>query len=475
MKRENRFDIMMKVNTVIEGELMNIVIVGCGKVGQKIAEKLSNENEYNITVVDLRHSVVDEMVNRYDAMGVVGDCINAEILEEAGVKSTDILIAVTGSDELNFMTCLLAKKMGDCQTIARIRKPEYRRSINLFKDDLGLAMVINSDVAAAHEIARVLKFPTAIQIDTFAKGRVEILKFRVPENSVLCDLKLSEMSGKLNCEVLVCGVEREGQVYIPGGDFVIKSGDLVSIVATYHNCASFFKKTGIKSNRIKDTIIIGGGVTGYYLADLLIQSGISVKIIEQKKERCEELAYLLPKATVICGDGTDNSLLLEEGIEYADSVVALTNIDEENILLSLFARSKTKGKLITKINRIAYDEVIKKLDLDTIVYPKDITAENVLKFVRATNNSIGSSNIQTMHFILDGKAEALEFKIGESSSVTGKPLETLNISKGILVACINRNGKVIIPKGPDRIEVGDSVIIVTTRGALKDINDILEG
>ena len=262
---------------------MNIVIVGCGKVGQKIAEKLSNENEYNITVVDLRHSVVDGMVNRYDAMGVVGDCINAEILEEAGVKSTDILIAVTGNDELNFMTCLLAKKMGNCQTIARIRKPEYRRSINLFKDDLGLAMVINSDVAAAHEIARVLKFPTAIQIDTFAKGRVEILKFKVPENSVLCDLKLSEMGEKLNFEVLVCGVEREGQVHIPGGNFVIKSGDLVSIVATYHNCASFFKKIGIKSNRIKDTIIIGGGVTGYYLADLLIQSGISVKIIEQKK------------------------------------------------------------------------------------------------------------------------------------------------------------------------------------------------
>ncbi|MBQ2889882.1 MAG: NAD-binding protein, partial [Clostridia bacterium] len=209
--------------------------------------------------------------------------------------------------------------------------------------------------------------------------------------------------------------------------------------------------------------------------DLLIQSGISVKIIEQKKERCEELAYLLPKATVICGDGTDNSLLLEEGIEYADSVVALTNIDEENILLSLFARSKTKGKLITKINRIAYDEVIKKLDLDTIVYPKNITAENILKFVRATNNSLGSSNIQTMHFILDGKAEALEFKIGESSKVTGKPLETLNISKGILVACINRNGKIIIPKGSDKIEVGDSVVIVTTRGALKDINDILEG
>lgn len=454
---------------------MNIIIVGCGKVGQKIAEKLSVENEYNITVVDLRQSVVNEIVNRYDAMGIVGDCIDAAVLEEAGVKNSDILIAVTGSDELNFMTCLLAKKIGNCQTIARIRKPEYGKTINLFKDDLGLAMVINSDVAAAHEIARVLKFPTAIQIDTFAKGRVEILKFKVPEDSVLCNLRLSDLTGKLNCDVLVCGVERNDEVYIPGGNFVIQSGDLVSIIATYHNCSAFFKKIGLKTNRIKDTIIIGGGVTGFYLADLLIQSGIKVKIIEQKKERCEELAFLLPKATIICGDGTDNSLLIEEGIEYADSVVALTNIDEENILLSLFARSKTKGKLITKINRIAYDEVIKKLDLDTIVYPKNITAENVLKFVRATNNSIGSSNIQTMHFILDGKAEALEFKIEENCHVSEKPLEALNIKRGVLIACINRNGKVIIPKGRDKIEVGDTVVIVTTRGALKDINDILEG
>jgi len=454
---------------------MNIIIVGCGKVGQKIAEKLSNENEHNITVVDLRHSVVDEIVNNFDARGIVGDCINVEILEEAGVKESDILIAATGSDELNFTTCLLAKKLGNCQTIARIRKPEYRKTINLFKNDLGLAMAINSDVAAAQEIARVLKFPKAIQIDTFASGRVEILKFRIPEESVLCNLRLQDIASKLNCEVLICGVERGDDIHIPDGQFVLKEGDLVSIVSTYQNCSAFFKRIGIKSARVKDTIIIGGGVMGYYLADLLIQSGISVKIIELNKERCEELSELLPKATVINGDGTDNELLLEEGIEYADSVVALTNIDEENILLSLFARSKTKGKLITKINRIAYDEVIKKLDLDTIIYPKNITAENVLRFVRAKNNSIGSSNIETMHFILGGKAEALEFKIRENCPLAGKSLIDLRIKKNILVACINRNGKIIIPKGQDHIEIGDTVIIVTALGGLKDINDILEG
>lgn len=454
---------------------MNIIVAGCGKVGQKIVEKLAAENEHNITVVDARQDTVNLIVNKYDAKGVVGDCINVEILEEADVKDSDILIAATGRDELNFTTCLLAKKLGNCQTIARIRKPEYRKTINLFKDDLGLEMAINSDISAAQEIARVLKFPNAIQIDTFAKGRVEILKFKIPENSVLCDLKLIDIRSRLNCDILVCGVERGGDVYIPDGQFVLKEGDLVSIVATYQNGAAFFKNIGVKSNRVKDTIIIGGGVIGYYLADILLQSGISVKIIEQKAERCEELSVLLPKATIINGDGTDNNLLLEEGIEKADSVVALTNIDEENILLSLFARSKTEGKLITKINRIAYDEVIKKLDLDTIIYPRTLTAENVVRFVRAKNNSLGSSNIETMHFILDGKAEALEFQIKDSSPIVGKTLFELNIRKNILVACINRNGKIIIPKGQDSIEIGDSVIIVTTIGGLKDINDILEG
>ena len=454
---------------------MNIILVGCGKIGLKIIEKLSNENEHNITVIDLRQKIVNEIVNNYDAMGVVGDCISADILEEAGVKEADILIAATGSDELNFTTCLLAKKMGNCQTIARMRKPEYRKTIGLFKDDLGLALVINSDVSAAQEISRVLKFPSAIQIDTFAKGRIEILKFRIPQDSILCNLKLADMSTKLNCDVLVCGVERGSDVYIPAGDFVLQQGDLVSIVSTYHNCSSFFKKIGIKSSRIKDTIIIGGGVMGYYLADMLIKSGISVKIIEQKKERCEELSNLLPKATIINGDGTDNALLLEEGIEHADSVVALTNIDEENIILSLFARSKTKGKLITKINRIEYDDVIRKLDLDTIIYPKTLTAENVLRFVRAKNNSLNSSNIETMHFILDGKAEALEFQIREASPIVGKTLFDLKIKKNVLIACISRNGKTIIPRGQDTVEIGDTVIIVTTNVGLKDINDILEG
>ncbi len=452
---------------------MKIIIVGLGKVGIKLADRLSQENEYDVTVIDLRTDVVQSVTNDFDVMGVVGSGASIEILNEAGIQDADILIAVTGSDELNLLTCLVAKKTGNCQTIARVRKPEYSKEIGMLKDDLGLAMVINPEHTAASEMARVLRFPSAIDIDTFAKGRVEILKFRLDEDSVLHDLRISEMVRKLQCDVLVCGVEREDKVFIPDGNFVLKKGDFVSIVAAPHNGSTFFEKIGIKTNRVKNTMIVGGGDTAFYLAYQLLQKGIDVKIIEQKQERCDELCQLLPKATIIHGDGTDNRLLLEEGIEQAESFVALTNIDEENILLSLFAKSKTNGKLITKINRIAYDEVINNLDLDTTIYPKNITTEYILRFVRAKNNSLGS-NIETMHYILDGKAEALEFKIGENSPVSGVPIGKLNLKKDILLACITRNGKVIIPRGKDIIEKGDLVIVVTATTGFTDITDILE-
>lgn len=452
---------------------MKIIIVGCGKVGQKITERLSNEQDMDITVVDLRHEAVSELINEYDVMGISGSVTSLDILVEAGIKDADILIAVTGSDELNLLTCLMAKKIGNCQTIARVRKPDFNKSIHLLKDDLGLAMVINSEEAAASEIARSLRFPSAIQIDTFAKGRIEILRFRISEASVLDNMRVADINARLNSDVLVCGVNRGDAAYIPGGDFVLKAGDKVSIVASIENVSYFFKKIGIKTNKVKDTIIVGGGEIGYYLAQKLIRAGVEVKIIEKNKDKCESLCTLLPEAVIINGDGTDNRLLLEEGIEYAESFVALTNMDEENILLSLFAKSKTNGKLVTKINRIAYDEVINNLDLDTTIYPKDITAEYIVRFVRAKRNSIGC-NIETMHFIMDGKAEALEFRIKENSPVVNIPLEEMNLKENILVACINRGGRIVIPRGRDIIKKDDSVIIVTTHKGFKDIRDILE-
>ncbi|MDD6735468.1 MAG: Trk system potassium transporter TrkA [Clostridiales bacterium] len=451
---------------------MNIIIVGCGKVGQKLAEKLSQEKENNITVVDLRRSVITDLINQYDIMGVCGSCSSLDTLLDAGVKEADILIAVTGSDEVNLLTCLIAKKAGGCQTVARVRKPEYAKELHLFKEDLGLALIINPEFTAATEIARVLRFPSAIQIDTFAKGRAEILKFRIPENSMLNNMLIRDIHKKIECDILVCGVERDDMAFIPGGDFVLKSGDNISIVASIKNGTKFFKQIGIKTNRVKDTMIVGGGATAYYLAKQLLATGIKVKIIEQNPERCVELCSLLPKASIINSDGTDNRVLLEEGLEYAESFVSLTNIDEENILLSLFAKSKMKGKLVTKINRIAYDDVISGLDLDTTIYPKNITAEYIVKFVRAKKNSIGS-NIETMHMILDGKAEAIEFRVNEASSLTNKTLEELNLKDNTLITCIIRQGKVIMPRGKDVILPQDTVIVVTTNIGFKDITDIL--
>ena len=446
---------------------MKVIIVG--KVGEKLLEKLSAEPEIEITAVDIKSDAVSDIVNDYDAMGVVGNGVDIATLTEAGVKDADIVIAVTGSDEINLMTCLLAKKSGNCQTIARVRQPEYRKTIELIKEDLGLTMIVNPELTAA-----ALRFPSAISIDTFASGRVEILKFKVPTESILNGLQVSDIVGKLNCDILVCGVERGEDAFIPSGDFVINAGDLVSIVAAPTKATPFFKKIGIKTNKVKDAMIIGGGATAYYLSKLLLRTGIDVKIIEQKRGKCEHLAEVLPEATIICADATDNKLLLEEGIDRAESVVTLTNIDEENIMLSLYAKTLTKGKIVTKINRIAYDNVIDNMELDTIIYPKNIVADYILRFVRAKKNSLGN-NIETLHYILDGKAEALEFKItDEIEGITDISLEQLNIKKNVLITCINRGGQILHPRGSDVIKNGDSVIIVTTHKGFGNIKDILE-
>lgn len=452
---------------------MKIIVVGLGKVGWKLAELLSSEENHEVTAIDVVANNVRDASSEYDIMGIVGSGTNIECLEDAGVSDADLLIAVTGSDEVNLLTCLIAKKSGNCKTIARVRKPEYVRSLPTIKDELGLAMAINPEQAAAGEMARVLRFPSAIQIDTFSKGRVEILKFRIPEASPLDEIRVSDMAKRISCDILVCGVERGDRVFIPGGNFILRAGDLVSFVATPKNAADFFNKIGFKTNSVKDTLIIGGGDTAYYLAVNLLQSGIKVKIIEQSQQRCEELCELVPKATVICGDGTDIDLLEEEGLGQYESVVALTGIDEENIMLTLFAKTQTDGKLVTKINRIAYDSVIGGLGLDTIINPNNITAEYIARYVRATYNSL-EHDIETMHMILDNKAEALEFRIRTDSPVANVTLEQLELKENVIIACINRNGKIIIPRGKDRILPDDRVIAVSALMGVKDIKEILK-
>lgn len=451
---------------------MNIAIVGCGKVGTALIEQLNKEG-HDITAIDTNKDVVEAVVNKIDIMGIVGNGASYNIQIEAGIENTDLLIAVTGSDEVNLLCCLIAKKYGGCHAIARVRNPVYSQEISMLKDELGLSMIVNPEFAAANEIARVLRFPSAIKIDTFAKGRVELLKFRITSGSPLDSSSLIDISKRLKCDVLICAVERDDQVIIPNGSFVLKEKDIISIVASPNKASEFFKKMGIKTHQVKDTLIVGGGELTYYLARMLLGMGIDVTIIEQKRERCEVLSELLPKAIVINGDGIDQSLLQEEGLDSVESFVALTNLDEENIMLSLYAKSRTKAKIITKVNRITFDDVINQLDLGSIICPKHITAEYIVRYVRGMQNSIGS-NIETLYKIIDNRAEALEFIVKNGSPLIETPLEKLNLKDNIIIACINRNGKIIIPNGQDVIREKDTVIVVTTITGLNDIRDILK-
>lgn len=451
---------------------MNIIIVGCGKVGRTLITEL-NEGENNITVVDTDAEKVAALSSRYDVMGVCGNGATHAIQEEAGIRNADLLIAVTGSDELNLLCCLIAKKVGpDCQTIARVKKPEYSSEIPYLKDELGLAMIINPDQAAAAEIARILRFPSAIQIDTFAKGKVELLKFRLPEGSRLLGLTVRDLVAKLHCDILVCTVERGDEAFIAKADTVFAEKDVISIVASPENAMDFIRKAGFRTHAVKDAIVIGGGEIAHYLCEQLQHAGISLKIIEKKREVCKELCTKLPFVTVIHGDAAERELLLEEGLEGAGALVALTNVDEENIVLSLFAKSRSAGKQIAKINRIDFDDVIKQLDLDSIICPKNITADMILRYVRATKNAQGS-NMETLYNVIPDKIEAAEFTVTDSCALTEAPLFALRLKPNVLIASILRNGKVMIPRGGDTIQPGDKVVIVSEMMPLGDITDIL--
>ena len=451
---------------------MNIIIVGCGNVGRTLAAQLNAEGN-NVTVIDTVASKVNEITERYDIMGIVGNGATHLVQQEAGIKRADLLIAVTASDELNLLCCLIAKKAGNCHTIARVRSPQYSSEAPYLKDELGLAMVINPEQAAAAEIARVLRFPSAIKIDTFSKGRVELLKFRLPENSPLVSYSVKEISTKFHCDVLVCTVERGDEAYIANGDFIFAEKDVISIIAAPRNANKFFKAIDYKINSVKDVIITGGSEITYYLCRILQRSGINVKVIEGNSDRCNALCDQLDDVTIINAEPSDQDNLLEAGLEGSDGFAALTGIDEENILLSLFAKSKGAAKIVTKINRIDFGEVIKQLDLDSIIYPKNITTEYIVRYVRAMEKSIGS-NMETLYNIIPGKIEAAEFSVKETSGIVGKPLMDIKFKSGILVAAILRDRKVIIPRGHDTIEIGDSVVIVSNHLSLHDITDILK-
>lgn len=460
-----------KKNPVKEG--LTIIIVGCGKVGATLVEQLSKEG-HDITIIDKDASKVQEIANYYDIMGLAGNGASYSVQIEAGIKNTDLIIAVTESDELNLLCCTVAKQVGHCAAIARVRNPDYSKEIGYLRGKLGLALIINPELEAAREAARILYMPTALEVNSFAGGQAELIKIKIPQDNTLAGMKIAQLGRNTSSEVLICAVEREGEVYIPSGNFQIEAGDVVSFVGTRKMSKLFLENIGFKTNQVKDTMIIGGGKAAYYLASQLIHAGISVKIIEQNKAHCEELSILLPKAIIINGDGTDHDLLKEEGIEYVESFVPLTGIDEENVMLTLHAKQVSNAKVITKIDRSAFKDVIDNLDLGSVIYPRYITSEAIIAYVRAKKNSMASNHIETLYHMYNHRVEALEFHVDKQSSVTDIPLMDLSLKKDLLICFIYRKGSVIIPSGQDSIHVGDTVMIVTTHTGFNDILDILD-
>ena len=450
---------------------MKIVIIGSGKLGRTLAEQLIQEN-HDIIVVDENVSKLQNVVDRLDIMGINGNGATIPVLREAGVDDADLVIAATAEDELNLLACLIAKRVGARNTIARVRNPEYIDVMSLVKQDLGLSLSINPELACALEMSRVLKFPSMITVDTFAKGRVEILQFEILKDSPLAGMKLRDIS-KFRKKILVCAVERDdGELYIPTGEFQIEAGDHVSIVGDSTDIPKFLSQIGMIEDKIQNIIIVGGGRIGYYLANQLIESDVNVTLVENNLTRCQQLAELLPKAEIIYGDGTDQQLLVEIGAESADAFAALTGFDEENIMMSLYVGSMSKAKRITKVTRIPFTKVIAQLNVGSVFFPVLIAAENIIRYVRAMQNSYGS-NVETLCRIIDGKAEALEFYVNENSHLVDIPLMDLELKKNVLIGTINREGQIIIPGGSDVIKPKDTVIVVTTIRGLNALEDIL--
>lgn len=453
---------------------MEIILAGCGKVGAALTTKLTDEG-HNITVIDINADRIRRISEDLDIMGVVGNASSINVLNEAGIESADVFIAVTNSDELNLLCCLFAKKASEkCDTIARVRNPIYSHEVDMIKERLGISTIINPERASAREISRLLRFPAASKIDTFAEGRIRLIKFELTSYNPLVGMTLKEISDRYGQDSLICAVERGHEVTIPDGSFTLRGGDMVTFLATTEKAAAFFKKMKLPVRPVKNAIIVGGGSICYYLAKELIKNNINTRIVEQSVERCSFLAELLPEAEIINGDGTDRSLLMSEGLGESEAFVALTNIDEENILMSMFAKKHSRAKLITKINRYEFDDILDGIDIGSVIYPKYITCDFIVQHIRALRNGSGNS-VKTLYRILDDRVEALEFTILSESKIENVPLSELKLRRNTLICCIARGDKVIIPRGDDMLRAGDDVIVVTLEHGIHDIRDILAG
>ena len=453
---------------------MNIVVIGLGKVGLEVVEQLTAEG-HSVTVADIDAKKVDTVLGIYDTVGVVGSATDHTVLKEANCGNADLVIALTDNDEMNLTCCLMSKKLGAKNTIARARKPEYNMGIALIREDLGLSLCINPERETAREIARILKFPLAQNVEPFAKGKVELIEYVATKDSPLCGKTVNDIFSKMKNTVLICGVQRGGEMHIPYGSFLIEEEDTLMLIATPIRMSAFFREAGIKTTGVRDVIIIGGGTTTYYLAALLTKQHLNVTIIEHDPAVADLIAERLPEATVVLGDGTSQQTLAEEGLADAHALCCMTGVDEENIIASMYAATVNKKiKTITKISRTELTHIVKPLEVGSVVNPKKIAANQILKYVRAKQNSEGT-DVLSLYKLADGKAEALEFPVTElHPEMQNVPLSQLNIRNDAIVASINRRGNIITPGGSDVLQKGDTVIVVTTRSGLDSIDDILE-
>lgn len=452
---------------------MKIVIVGNGKVGLALAEQLASE-EHDIILMDNDMAHLQYAIDNLDVMCYCGNAADYEAMKAAGIEDADLLVAATSQDEINLLCCLLAKKLRVKNTIARIRKPEYANLTNVLREDMGLSMAINPEKATATEIERLLRYPGAIKVESFARGRVELVEIKIRDYSPLINKRLMDIPGEFKSKILVCAVQRGDQVYIPSGSFVLKEGDRINFTAQPHEINKFFAKIKVEQAKINNVMIIGGGKISYYLASTLSRSNVNVKVIEMNKEKCLALNELLPNISTINGDGTDYNLLIEEGLREADGFVALTGMDEINVITSMYAQSLNVPKTVTKVNRISYADILPRTGLETVVSPKEITAHTIVQYVRAMQNSFGSSNVETMHKLVNGKIEALEFRITKPAKYLDIAFKDLQFKKNVLVASIVRKGKHIFPDGNETIRLNDRIIVVTTIKNVDDLADLFE-
>ncbi len=451
---------------------MNILVVGCGKIGGTVVASLVGEG-HNVVAIDENPAPLNELGNVYDIMSVCGNGADSDVLEEAGVAKADLFVAVTGSDNTNMLSCFLAKRMGAAHTIARIRNPEYNdNSLNFLKQELGLSMSINPELLAAQEMYKILKLPSAAKVETFSRRRFEMIELHLKEDTPLDGLRLCDLREKYKAKFLVCVVQRGDEVHIPDGNFVLRAGDKIGLTAQQTEIHKLLREMGLLTKQARNVMILGGSRVAYYLAKLLLSGGSAVTIIERDHALCQELCNTLPKAVVVHGDGAQQEILLEEDLLSRDAFVALTGMDEENILISIFASSQNVPKVIAKVNREELSSLAEKLGMDCIVSPKKVITDVLVRYARALQNSMGS-NIETLYHLMDDKAEALEFNVSPDFPMLGVALKEMKLKPNTLIAGIIRDRATIIPGGNDAILAGDRVVVVAANRRLQDLSDIL--